>query len=43
MAIAGLQILTGGASAPPALQTHPTSRATTDGFQGERVRLGQTP
>jgi hypothetical protein len=31
MAIAGLQIATGKASAPPALHLHPTSRTITDG------------
>ena len=31
IAIAGPEIVTGGASAPPALQPHPTSRTITDG------------
>jgi hypothetical protein len=31
IAIAGLEIVTGGASAPPALQPHSTSRTITDG------------
>lgn len=31
MAIAGPQIVTGGASAPPALQSSPMSRTITDG------------
>lgn len=31
IAIAGPQIVTGGASAPPALQHHPASRTITDG------------
>jgi hypothetical protein len=30
MAIAGLQIVTGGASAPPALHLHPIPRTITD-------------
>jgi len=34
MAIAGLQIVTGGASAPPAFQPAPMSRTITDGIQG---------
>ena len=34
MAIAGLEIVAGGASAPPALHPHPTSRTITDGFLG---------
>jgi len=34
MAIAGLQIVAGGASAPPALSTHPTSRTITNGVLG---------
>ena len=31
MAIAGLQIVAGGASAPPALAPHPTPRTITNG------------
>ena len=31
IAIAGLQIVTGGASAPPALKPHATPRTITDG------------
>ena len=43
MAIAALEIVAGGASVPSALQAHPTSRTTTDGFQGEEACHGQTP
>ena len=32
MAIAGLEIVADGASAPPALQHHPMPRTITDGF-----------
>jgi hypothetical protein len=35
IAIAGLQIVTGGASAPPSLQPPPMSRTIADGFQGK--------
>jgi hypothetical protein len=31
MAIAGLEIVAGGASAPPALTAHPTARTITNG------------
>jgi hypothetical protein len=44
IAIAGLEIVAGGASAPPALNTpHSSPRTTTDGFPGEEARHGQTP
>jgi hypothetical protein len=39
IAIAGLQIVTGGASAPPALRARPTSRTITDGVLA-RVEAG---
>ena len=34
IAIAGPEIVTGGALAPPALQPHPTSRTITNGVLG---------
>jgi hypothetical protein len=43
MAIAGLQIVAGGAPAPSALNPHSGSRTTTDSFQGNEARHGQTP
>ena len=39
MANAGLQIVTGGVSAPPALHLHPMPRTITDGVLG-RVEGG---
>jgi hypothetical protein len=42
MAIAGLEIVTGGVSAPPALGVHSSLRTTTNGFPDKEVRYGQT-
>jgi hypothetical protein len=42
IAIAGLQIVAGGVSAPSALDLHPISRTITDGFQGKEAGHGQT-
>ena len=42
MAIAGSQIVAGGASAPSALQPRPTQRTTADGLQGMEDGHAQT-
>jgi hypothetical protein len=42
IAIAGLQIVTGGAEAPPALHPHSTPRTTADGLQGMEDGHAQT-
>jgi hypothetical protein len=42
-AIAGLQNVTGGASAPSGLNLRSNLRTTTDGLQGEEAHDGQTP
>jgi hypothetical protein len=42
IAIAGLEIVAGGASAPSALNPHPTPRTTADGLQGMEDGHAQT-